>query len=172
MRMCTKVHFGGKEVIDESLKSCVRYSARNYVEVMWMANLIANGAKIVHKELKDGKEVLVGIQTDRDVFPATAKWNAPIKVGYADLLDAPVHIYGDAKALEKSFMAFCGMAEVYKVCHVITYREPSSITNILHGKQPIIAISDLGMVIVIAAPSEYRRFNKPGYRFFGPAIVE
>ena len=172
MRMCTKVHFGGKEVIDESLKSCVRFSARNYVEVMWMANLIANGVKIVHKELKDGKEVLVGIQTNRVVFPATAKWNAPVKVGYADLLDAPVHIYDDAKALEKSFMAFCGMAEVYKVCHVITYREPSSITNILHGKQPIIAISDLGMVLVITAPSEYRRFNKPGYRFFGPAIVE
>ena len=105
----------GKEVIDESLKSCVRFSARNYVEVMWMANLIANGVKIVHKELKDGKEVLVGIQTNRDVFPATAKWNAPVKVGYADLLDAPVHIYDDAKALEKSFMAFCGMAEVYKV---------------------------------------------------------
>ena len=172
MRLCTKVHFGGKEVIDESLKSCVRFSARNYVEVMWMANLIANGTKIVHKELKDGKEVLVGVQTNWDVFPATAKWNAPVKAGYADLLDAPVHIYDDAKALEKSFMAFCGMAEVYKVCHVITYREPSSITNILHGKQPIIAISDLGMVIVITAPSEYRRFNKPGYRFFGPAIIE
>ena len=80
--------------------------------------------------------------------------------------------YGDAKALEKTFAAFCGMAEVYKCCHVITYREPSSITNIINGKQPIIAISDLGMVIVLSAESEYRRFNKPGYRFFGPAIVD
>lgn len=172
MRMCTKVHFGGKEVIDMSLKSCVRFSARNYVEVMWMANLIANGVKIVYKDLVDGKEVLVGIQTNRDLFPATAKWNAPVKAAYADLLDVPVHIYDDAKALEKTFAAFCGMAEVYKCCHVITYREPSSITNIIHGKQPIIAISDLGMVIVLSSPSEYRRFNKPGYRFFGPAISD